>query len=312
MNFCPGCGKELRRNEKFCLDCRPKQELKVRDIVIKICSSCNKYFHKNKWTKYKNLEKVIIRITRDNTKEDNLYIKPKLPEFRVKPGLKKKFNIEISKDDDLFIIPVEIQTTYCNNCRKKQGDYFEGVLQLRNLNDNILKYVDTYIEKYNVYISKRNETTGGINLRFSDKKKIQNLGHLLKKNYGGVLKISPKLHTRDKQTSKEVYRVNVYYKAPDYKKGDVIKIENKLILVSVVKKNITGIDLKLDKKITLEIEKKDYKILKPVKTTVSKIYPTLEVLDTETFQSVPVQNKKKVKQGEKVNIVSDNGLYYIF
>jgi NMD protein affecting ribosome stability and mRNA decay len=52
-------------------------------------------------------------------------------------------------------------------------------------------------------------------------------------------------------------------------------------------------------------------VLKPVKTTVSKLEPQIEVLDPDTYQSVPVENSKKLKLGEKVKVVKDKGLFYV-
>ena len=313
MRFCPGCGTKIKKNERYCLDCKPKENLNVGKINLKICSSCHKYLHKNKWNKFENLEGAIISVTRDSIKGStkDLNFKPILEKFDINPGIKRKFEVEISRDNDLFIVPGKLEISYCDNCAKQQGDYFEGVLQLRNVNDKIIDFIKDYLKNNNVFISKESKQPNGYDITVSDKKKIQNLGSMLHKKYGGTLKISPRLHTRNKQTSKDVYRVNVYYESPNYKVGDVIKVENKLIFIAGIKKNIIGKDLPTGKNMSVDLSNKEYEILIPKKTTVSKIHPNVEVLDPETYQSIPVQNSKKVKQGEKVKIVNDHGLFYI-
>jgi len=131
---------------------------------------------------------------------------------------------------------------------------------------------------------------------------------MLQEKFGGTLKVSPQHFSQDRQTSKVIYRVNVYYEAPDYRIGDVLQIANKLLHVKKVGKTVSGPDLRTGKRLNVKL--KDYKVLKPIKTTVTKIHPNLEVMD-ENFQSVPVQNKKDVKHGEKVKIINDNGSYYL-
>jgi nonsense-mediated mRNA decay protein 3 len=171
--------------------------------------------------------------------------------------------------------------------------------------------VEKFVRKNNIFVSKTKKQPNGLDLTISDQKKIQKLGNELKENFGGILKISPRLHTKDKQTSKEIYRVNVFYEMPDYKVGDILKIDNKLILISGIRKNIIGKNLVSMKKISIEMKNKEYSILKSRETTVSKVYPRLEVLDPETFQSVKIENSKKVKLGEKVKVVNDSGRFYI-
>lgn len=311
MRFCPGCSKKLEKGI-FCKKCKPVVELEVKHIHVKICTNCNKYFHKNIWQKYNNLDRAVIKVTRDSIKgSKGLFINPLLPKIEKKPGLTIEFEIEVTRGEDVFDVPSKLEFSYCNNCSKQQGDYFEGVLQLRNIDDNILDFTDNYLKKNKVFVSKEKKQKKGFDFNISNKNKIKQLALLLQKKFGGIIKISPTLHTRDKQTSKNVYRVNVYYEAPDYKLGDVVKVENKLIFVKRMGKTITGIDLKSEKKAAVDMKNKEHSVLIPKKTTISKVHPNIEVLDPETYQSVAVYNKKKVELGEKVKIVNDNGKVYI-
>jgi NMD protein affecting ribosome stability and mRNA decay len=184
-------------------------------------------------------------------------------------------------------------------------------LQLRNVNDEILDYVESFVRKNNISIAKKTLIETGYDLDISDQRKLQSLGKNLQKNFGGILKTSIRQFTQNRLTSKQVYRVNVYYESPLFKKGDVLKIDKDLFLVTSISKDISAIDLNRDKKRKIDLKNKEFSILAPEKTTVLKIYPTVEVLDPDTYQAVPLQNKKEVKIGEKVKIVNDNGLFYI-
>jgi NMD protein affecting ribosome stability and mRNA decay len=306
MAFCPGCG--ISTEKGFCDKCRPRSELRIRDIDIKVCASCRKFFHRNKWMASGSIEEAVSKVVKDFVK-DKYDVKPILPDYSIGPGSRVDFEVELTNDDD-FVVPGQLFFTYCDICSKKQGKYFEGTLQLRKVNDEVLDFAESYIESHNMFIAEKRKTEDGFDLDISDQRKLQTLGQALHKAFGGDLKVSVRQFTHNRLTSKQVYRVNVLYVPPDYKKGDVVKLESGLYLITNVRKNISAIDLKTGKKATLNF-KKDYLVLKPVKTTVSKIYPALEIFDPETYQSVPAVNRKKVTIGEKVKIVNDEGLFYI-
>lgn len=300
MNFCPSCGKKTESG--FCDSCKPKEVLKIKNIHIKVCVSCRKYLHKNKWDKYSNLEQTLKKIVKQ--KANNLTVQSVLPNFGNKPGLQIPFNIEIIKNNESYVVPAKLELTYCDNCSKNQGNYYEGDLQLRNPTKEITDFITTFM-KDNALSFTEESTKNGSNLRFTNKKKLYKLGKELLKKFGGQLKTSARLYSKDRLTSKELHRVNVYYSPPDYVVGDVVKTKTKLIHVTSLNK---GINLKTGKKTSID---NNYKILKPVKTTVSKLYPNLEIINPLTYQSTPVQYNKKLKIGEKVKVVNDDGLFYV-
>lgn len=318
MSFCPVCGK---KSDGFCKECKPSDDLESKEILIRICTNCGKFFKNNKWHSYK-FEEGLIKVAKDKIK-NSVEIDTSELNFekfnQKKPGLKINFDIKALKDNNLYLIPAKIHYTYCENCSKKQGKYFEGTLQLRNTNDEILDYVEDYIKKNNISIAEKNQRKNDYDLNLSDNRKLQNLAQNLKKNFGGNLKISIRQFTQDRLTSKQIYRVNALYEAPEYKKYDILKIENNLYFLTNVKKGISAIDLKNGRKTTLK-KIENYTILEKKKTKITKVYPQLEVLETETYQSVPVKNflinekeksKKEFKIGENVKIVCDEGIYYL-
>lgn len=309
MEFCPGCGK---KSTGICNDCKPNREIRAKDILIKICSTCKKVFSNNKWTATNNIKKSMIKIAKLAIKEtDDYSIKLLLNDFKTNPGIKMEFEFQLDFENEQIILPAKLEVTYCNNCAKQQGDYFEGTLQLRKIDTVIEKFIRRYIFNNGIFISDEKKINQGVDFKITDQRKIQKLGQVLQKKFGGVLKISPQVFSQDRQTCKNIYRVNIYYEAPDYKTNDVIKVENKLIHILDIKKIITGIDLKTNNSTNIDLKNKDYQILKPLKTTISRVHPKIEVLHPETFQSIIVQNEKKVKIGEKVKIIDDQGLFYI-
>ena len=193
------------------------------------------------------------------------------------------------------------------------SQYFEGILQLRNHNDNILLDIDQRVEKVSskgIIISQIKKVRGGVDLYFNNNKYIQKLGRDLQKKFGGILKISPKLFSRDNQTGKDLFRVNVLLRLNDFVVGNILKIDNKYIKITSLDKRINGTDLELNKKKSFDYTD-NYEILKIHKTTVCRIKPTIEVLHPETYQGVIVENKIKVKNGEKVKVIIDKNKVFI-
>lgn len=108
----------------------------------------------------------------------------------------------------------------------KPKDYFEGTLQIRGGDEELLDWIRKTIKKDNrAWIAKEKKVKGGIDLYLSDQKYLQKLGRKLKEVFPGILKTSRKLHTQSKTTSKLLYRVNVMFRPIKYRKGDKIKYQ---------------------------------------------------------------------------------------
>lgn len=185
-----------------------------------------------------------------------------------------------------------------------RNEYYEGVLQIRNPNDEVMDFINNSIKKSkDVYISKVKKVGNGFDLYISDRRYILYLGRKLKEQFGGILKKSPRLFTRDRQTSKNVYRVNVLLQLYDFKKGDILEINNQYIKVSNIGKTVAGTNVVTGKRVIFLLRNSNYKVLEKYKTTVCKLKPEIEVLHPETYQNIKVDNKADVNMGEKVNIV---------
>jgi NMD protein affecting ribosome stability and mRNA decay len=107
---------------------------------------------------------------------------------------------------------------------EKPPDYFEGVLQLRNVTDEVADWVhDEIVREGKAKIAKAKEVAGGLDVYLSDQHYMQALGRKIQARFGGILKITSRLHTRDSLTSRDVHRVTVLFKQLPFVKGDIIK-----------------------------------------------------------------------------------------
>ena len=97
--------------------------------------------------------------------------------------------------------------------------YFEAILQLRPKDEALYKFVlDRIAERKNVTIAKEVSLKTGVDLYLSDQRFARALGKKLKRQFKGKLILSRKLHTRNRQTSKDVYRVTVCFRLDEERK----------------------------------------------------------------------------------------------
>ncbi|MFH1590856.1 MAG: NMD3-related protein [archaeon] len=192
--------------------------------------------------------------------------------------------------------------------------YFEGILQLRDMTDAIEDLVKMRIDKDGLSISKVIKQKTGIDLFLSSQRKTLSIGRELRKHFGGEVKISRKLHTQDKQTTRNLYRVTVFYRPPSFAPGDCISSDGRILLITGVDDRAHGLDLESGRRASIPYVGKGIVILPKSQTTVCKVRPRIEVLHPETYQNVAVKNPRKiqVKPGEKVTVaVGETTIYMI-
>ena len=134
-------------------------------------------------------------------------------------------------------------------------DYFEGILQLRNIGDEVVEFALNEIEKNeNANIAKAIKVVNGVDIYLSPQKLLRSLGNKLQNHFGGQLTVSRKLHTRSRVTSKDLYRVNVLFRIPKFKKGDIIEYKGDKIKVLNIQKKVFAKDIKTGKKLNISFK----------------------------------------------------------
>jgi NMD protein affecting ribosome stability and mRNA decay len=90
-------------------------------------------------------------------------------------------------------------------------DYYEAKIQLRTTDEKLIRYVIDEIDKSNrVRISKVIKLKTGIDIYVSSRKFATSLAKKAKKRFNGAKTLVTKtLFSRNKQTSKDIYRVTV-------------------------------------------------------------------------------------------------------
>jgi len=320
--------------------------LKFKEIEILACPCCQRYFKTGKWKDYRDIRTVIMDRVLDSLKYDatvvsDVIIEELTPDLSVKAEAaikgeaitRIKGRIGGIKVEDRYQIPFKVLMNSCNKCGKKNTQYFEGVFQLRSGSDNndvffrAVQFARSVVKKHStkgIFITKEKIIDGkttGVDFYLTSQKFIQWLGNRMQEEFGGELKISSQLFSVNKQTSKELYRVNALLRLPEFAKGDVLLIDDYLVRVASISKKITGIDLTRGKKISFEFAKVQPKLLLTEKTTVSSIRPDIEIIHPNYYDSIKVENsdaiksetllEKKLAPGDEVNVLLHNSRVWI-
>jgi len=153
------------------------------------------------------------------------------------------------------VIPGNVFVKACPKCSKRGTQYFEGILQLRDMTPEIENFVVMDLaaaEFEGVHIAKQLKKNKYWDVWVTDKRYLRRLGKKLQKHFTGQLTESATLHTRDKQSSKDLFRLNVMFKPTTFKIGDIIEQRGKRIKVTTVAQRISGIDVDTGKKVFID------------------------------------------------------------
>ena len=123
--------------------------------------------------------------------------------------------------------------------KQHTNDYFEGILQIREGNKELLKWIhNRIISDGKARVAKEKIVKNGVDIYISDQHYLQNLGRKIQDSFSGILKTSKRLHTVDKMTSKHLYRVTVLFKVLPFKRGDIVEMHGEKVQILSIGKRI--------------------------------------------------------------------------
>ncbi len=144
----------------------------------------------------------------------------------------------------------------------KHSNYFEGVLQLRNIDENFLDLVKKMIKDDNkALIAKEKYYDDGVDIYLSSQKYLRAIGKRLKEKFLGELKITARLHTKSR-TGKDLYRVTVFFRLYNFKIGDIFNYEYDKFQIIQINNRVLVKNIKSGKKEWMNVEEIERFILK--------------------------------------------------
>ena len=249
--FCIVCGKTTNlSSNRLCEVCfRKRVNLSKMPKVIQQfrCPKCECYEIRGRWSKMDHEPLADLRI------RDSLEVDERAEDVDVDFGLQviddrtNRVQLDVSGTIDSFLFQdsyeVLIQTSnaICTPCTRKDGAYFEAIVQLRSagrkLSKNELKELRVTLDEMlggmeadpMFFITKEGIVTGGWDLQLGSKSMARSWGRILTKKFGGTIKeTSTVVGMRD---GIEITRLTVSYRKPAYAVGDVVKLNNHLWLI---------------------------------------------------------------------------------
>lgn len=322
MVFCPICGEQAV--DVFCEQhLREREPLitNVKPFTLTICSTCDRFLSSGSWEEFKRFERFIKRKVEFNSQAQIMEFHVPIPVFE---GRLEEFELPIEVVGTVssaianyleeYRIPIPVVKDQCDRCANAKSGYFEGILQIRNPREQVVKYIEKVIAKNeSVRITQSREVKGGFDFELTNQQFLVSFVHELKKEFGGVVRKSSKLHTYDHQRSKKVYRLTCLLELPSFWIGDIIETPKRLLRVSSMGEVVKGFDLRRRKNTALACPaEQDIDILDEASTTVSRVQPQVMILDPHDYQEARLAHPAELIAGQEVSVVEDgSGKFYI-
>jgi NMD protein affecting ribosome stability and mRNA decay len=289
----------------------------MKTVNITLCS-CNKYLDRFQWKPYKSIEKLIIDKVKKQVPNSKIIFKSL--EIPMHPKEKKSFEIIAKTKKAEHVVDVVLKLAKCNLCEKEGTQYYEAVLQVRSSNFDILDKSIEFLKKRvenlrhkGMFINKVEREDDGYDLYVTNKSIAQHLGRELQDLFGGEYKSSARLFSKNKQTSKNIYRVAIFVRLPGFERHDIILVDDKVYKVDKLGSKITLLDLLKNNHLIIDFSKLEYAVLKKHVTYVARTHPYLEVINPFDFQSSMVRNHHEngFELGQEVKVVVHKGIYVV-
>jgi NMD protein affecting ribosome stability and mRNA decay len=115
-------------------------------------------------------------------------------------------------------------------------DYFESTLQLRDVTEELINYVEDLIYQLNIKVAKSTRLKNGMDYYLSSNNLTRDLCRRLVDKYKGEFKITSTLHTKKKD--KELFRLTFLFRQAQFKKGDFVEYKGDKYQVVLMAKDI--------------------------------------------------------------------------
>jgi len=132
----------------------------------------------------------------------------------------------------------------------KRPEYFEAILQLREVSEEVFEYAQSELHKNGIHIAKIVPAENGYDLYTADSDFTKSLGRRIQERFGGEYKISPMLFGR--KDSRQIYRLTILVRGVPFKRGDKVLYEGEEYIILMQGKEFMLQEIKTGKKIHLK------------------------------------------------------------
>ncbi|MDY0266362.1 MAG: NMD3-related protein [Methanimicrococcus sp.] len=315
---CPECGKETDRIVKnVCSECFGKR-LKLFELPevlhARICQRCGAHYYKSRWDDLGTPEEVAVLAA-----EEHLGISDVIENVTIgmHPHARSPYIFDVLVDVEGDVdgvtyyqdgkVEVRIKREACEMCSRRAGGYFEGIIQIRAnhripLKEEIVRCLKMTEEAMLAQLKKGDKLAfvtdtmtfkDGADVYIGSAKAGRHVcKHIIERAGGTVTESFTLAGMKD---GREIYRTTFALKLPEFKKGDVVFFEDKVIEIKNCGKRVTGLNLMNSSNFFIDGEHfKDAKLLGNIEEAKETVLVAIEehgiqVLDPETFETVTIQ-----------------------
>jgi NMD protein affecting ribosome stability and mRNA decay len=322
---CPRCGAS-DVIDTLCANC--ERELnplveKFKEHAINICVKSSMIKLQTAWERIsleEAYEKTIKKTVIPSPGSEITGFEYEIPEIEYidKPGMDKLIDLPVVitgvrnkvQRTEEYDVPIRIKTTVSGKYAKIGTQYYEGTLQLRNEKPFHIKELKKHFARNpDLASNKTTVVSTGHDYQITDKQRMRQIAHKLQHRFGGLLKENARLVTRDKQKSKDVYRLTILIEFPPYEQGDVLTDGKRLLKVKGFGKKIQYQNVITGKKVEEPYAQLD--TVQKHKTKITQTHPELAIINPETFQQIFVKSREEHQQNENVTVVQFKNVWYV-
>ncbi len=139
-----------------------------------------------------------------------------------------------------------------HNKEQQHALYYEAILQLRDVSQEVVDYVEDEIHRVKLSVAKVVKLKNGSDYYLSNNSLTRALGKRLKERFGGNNKETASLWGVKKD--REVYRVTVLFRGVPFKKKDIVIYEGDEYKIISLKKDIFMQEVNTGKKVHLKYD----------------------------------------------------------
>lgn len=137
----------------------------------------------------------------------------------------------------------------------KADNYYEGILQLRDVSQQVLDFVeDTCLKEDPNMVAYVKEAKNGYDFYMQSNTFLKKLARWIGERFTGEVKSTYTLYTRDTKNNKDLYRMTVLFRQFDIEKGDFIEVRGSRYYVTGVGKKVLLKGEKTGKKTRMTFE----------------------------------------------------------
>ncbi len=137
----------------------------------------------------------------------------------------------------------------------KHPNYYEATVQLRDVSQEVVNFVEEEINRAKIIVSKVEEVKTGLDYYLADVNQAKALGRLLQERFGGDFKMTSSIFGR--KDGKEIYRVTILFREASFRKKDLVIYQGEEHQVIAMGKDIMLKNLKNHKKIHVKYKEMD-------------------------------------------------------